>query len=171
MSIPIELYPPAKVKLGLPQPGRKKIDETLQLPRGWEATRQLISPDGVTVNLQAIGKTAHYPACLTRSRSIHNRRRIQHLPCSGQARWLLFAVRHGYCRNPSCSRKIFAESLSPFARPQQHQRELIARGEAGRRATTASRIRIRADTPLRRVVQAPEQVQTRTQHVGIDEWA
>lgn len=109
------------------------------------------------------------------------RRRIQHLPFSGQALWLIFAVRHWYCRNPSCPRKIFAESLVPFAQPQQQsstmlqnmQRQLglIAGGEAGRRAALASGMQISADTLLRRVVRAPEQAENRTRHVGIDECA
>ncbi|KTH45778.1 transposase [Enterobacter hormaechei subsp. steigerwaltii] len=53
----------------------------------------------------------------------------------------------------------------------QHQLGLIAGGEAGRRAAVASGIQISADTLLRRVVQAPEQTENRTRHVGIDEWA
>lgn len=128
-------------------------------------------------------KTALCPECLKRSRSVHScrRRRIQHLPCAGRTLWLIFAVRHWYCRNPSCSRKIFAESLAPFAGPQQqssallqnlqHQLGLIAGGEAGRRAAVASGMQTSPDTLLRRVVQAPEQTEHRTRHVGIDEWA
>lgn len=155
----------------------------LQLPCGWQSSQQVISSDGITIHLRAARKTAQCPECLKHSRSVHScrRRRIQHLPCSGQALWLIFAVRHWYCRNPSCSRKIFAESLTPFAGPQQQsstllqnlQRQLglIAGGEAGRRAATASGMRISADTLLRRVVQAPEQAENRIRHVGIDEWA
>lgn len=154
----------------------------LQLPRGWQTCRQIIGTDGITLHLRATRKTASCPECLARNHSVHScrRRRVQHLPCSGQALWLVFAIRHWYCRNPSCSRKIFAESLAPFAGPQQqssallknlqHQLGLIAGGEAGRRAAVASGIQISADTLLRRVVQAPEQTENRTRHVGIDEW-
>lgn len=155
----------------------------LQLPRGWQTCRQITGADGITLHLSATRKTASCPECLARSNSVHScrRRRIQHLPCSGQALWLVFAIRHWYCRNPSCSRKIFAESLAPFAGPQQQssallknlqlQLGLIAGGEAGRRAAVSSGIQISADTLLRRVVQAPEQTENRTRHVGIDEWA
>ncbi|ECF2367384.1 ISL3 family transposase [Salmonella enterica subsp. enterica serovar Mountpleasant] len=155
----------------------------LQLPCGWQSSRQITGSDGITLHLRATRKTAQCPECLKRSRSVHScrRRRIQHLPCSGRTLWLIFAVRHWYCRNPSCSRKIFAESLAPFAGPQQqssallqnlqHQLGLIAGGEAGRRAAVASGIQISPDTLLRRVVQAPEQTENRTRHVGIDEWA
>lgn len=129
----------------------------LQLPRGWQSSRQITGSDGSTLHLRATRKTAQCPECLKRSRSVHScrRRRIQHLPCSGQTLWLIFAVRHWYCRNPSCTRKIFAESLVPFADPQQqsstllqnmqHQLELIAGGEAGRRAAVASGMQISAD--------------------------
>ncbi|TCL02166.1 ISL3 family transposase [Sodalis ligni] len=155
----------------------------LQLPRGWQPIRQIISLGGLTVNLRATGKTANCPECLKRSSSIHSyrRRRIQHLPCSGQTLYLIFAIRHWYCRNPSCPRNIFAESLAPFAGSRQqssqalqnlqHQLGLIAGGEAGGRAAAACGIQTSADTLLRRVIHAPEQVQTRTPHVGIDEWA
>ncbi|WP_239043476.1 ISL3 family transposase [Citrobacter freundii] len=155
----------------------------LQLPCGWQSSRQITGSDGITLHLRATRKTAQCPECLKRSRSVHScrRRRIQHLPCSGRTLWLIFAVRHWYCRNPSCSRKIFAESLAPFAGPQQqssallqnlqHQLGLIAGGEAGRRAAVASGIQISPDTLLRRVVQAPEQTENRTRYVGIDEWA
>lgn len=120
---------------------------------------------------------------MKRSTSVHSRRRrrIQHLPCSGQTLWLIFAVRHWYCRNPSCSRKIFAESLEPFAGPRQqasqllqklqHQLGLIAGGEAGLRAVTAVGLRTSADTLIRRVITPPEAKQPCTPHVGIDEWA
>jgi hypothetical protein len=79
------------------------------------------------------------------------------------------------------SRKIFAESLAPFAGSRQQssqalqnlQRQLglIAGGEAGRRAATAAGLRTSADTLLRRVVNTPETKLPGTPHVGIDEWA
>lgn len=82
----------------------------LQLPCGWQYGRQVISRDGITLHLRGKRKTALCPECLKRSDSVHScrQRRIQHLPCSGQALWLIFAIRHWYCRNPACPRKIFA---------------------------------------------------------------
>lgn len=75
----------------------------LQLPCGWQPSRQVVSPDGITIHLRTTRKTALWPECLKRSRSVHSRRlrRIKYLPCSGQTLWLIFAVRHWYCRNPS----------------------------------------------------------------------
>ena len=155
----------------------------LQLPYGWRCSRQIISSDGITLHLHGKRKTAQCPECFKRSDSVHScrRRRIQHLPCSGQTLWLVFSVRHWYCRNPACSRKIFAGSLAPFAGSHQQssqalqnlQRQLglIAGGEAGKRAATAAGLRCSADTLLRRVINTPETKQSGAPHVGIDEWA
>ena len=155
----------------------------LQLPCGWRCSRQIISSDGITLHLHGKRKTAQCPECFKRSDSVHScrRRRIQHLPCSGQTLWLVFSVRHWYCRNPACSRKIFAGSLAPFAGSHQQssqalqnlQRQLglIAGGEAGKRAATAAGLRCSADTLLRRVINTPETKQSGAPHVGIDEWA
>ncbi|HFI7004556.1 ISL3 family transposase [Escherichia coli] len=155
----------------------------LQLPCGWRCSRQIISSDGITLHLHGKRKTAQCPECFKRSDSVHScrRRRIQHLPCSGHTLWLVFSVRHWYCRNPACSRKIFTESLAPFAGSHQQssqalqnlQRQLglIAGGEAGKRAATAVGLRCSADTLLRRVINTPETKQSGAPHVGIDEWA
>lgn len=153
----------------------------LQLPCGWQYSRQVISSDGI-LHLREKRKTAQYPECLQRSDFVHScrRRRIQHLPCSGRTRWLVFSVRHWYCRNRACSRKIFAESLAPFVglhqqssqalQNLQHQPGLIAEGEAGKRAATAKGFRCSADTLLRRVINTPETKPSGSLHVGIDEW-
>ncbi|WP_326391486.1 transposase family protein, partial [Escherichia coli] len=99
----------------------------LQLPCGWRCSRQIISSDGITLHLHGKRKTAQCPECFKRSDSVHScrRRRIQHLPCSGQTLWLVFSVRHWYCRNPACSRKIFAESLAPFAGSHQQSSQAL----------------------------------------------
>ncbi|CFU95224.1 MULTISPECIES: ISL3 family transposase [Yersinia pseudotuberculosis complex] len=124
----------------------------LQLPRGWQVLQQTQDPHGLSINLHATRKSANCPACLTRSRSVHSyrRRRIQHLPCTGQTVHLIFAIRHWYCRNPSCPRQIFAESLAPFTGSRQQashllqelqlQLGLIAGGEAGNSAAAGARL-------------------------------
>lgn len=71
----------------------------LQLPYGRQTIRQTTASGGVTIHLQATRKTGHCPEGMKRSTSVHSRRRrrILHLPCSGQNLWLIFAVRHWYC--------------------------------------------------------------------------
>ncbi len=99
----------------------------LQLPCGWQYSRQVISPDGITLHLRGKRKTAQCSECLKCSDSVHScrRRRIQHLPCLRQTLWFVFSVRHWYCRNPVCSRKIFAESLAPFASSHQQSSQAL----------------------------------------------
>lgn len=155
----------------------------LQLPCGWILTQKYIDIAGVTINLRSSRKTAHCPDCLKHSTGVHSyrRRRIQHLPSSGQPLWLVFSIRHWYYRNSSCARKIFAKSLTPFAgahqqssqalQDLQQQLGLIAGGEAGRRAATAVGLKSSADTLLRRGISVPKIHVLATPHIGIDKWA
>ncbi|CTS58558.1 transposase [Escherichia coli] len=153
----------------------------LQLPCRWQCSRQIISSDGITLHLR--GKRKQHNALNALSVAILFivvAGWIQHLPCAGQTLWLVFSVRHWYCRNPACSRKIFAESLAPFAGSHQQsslalqnlQRQLglIAGGEAGKRAATAVGLRCSADTLLRRVINTPETRLSGALHVSINEW-
>lgn len=155
----------------------------LQLPCGWQSIRQTTGHDRVTIHLQATRKTSRCPECMKLSNSVHSCRRRRNTASAMLRAGSLadFAVRHWYCRNPSCSRKIFAESLPPFAGSRQqasqslqklqYQLGLIAGGKAGQRAATAADLRTCADTILRRVISTPETKQPGTPHVGIDEWA
>lgn len=161
---------------------KHSLKTLLQLPCGWRCSRQIISSDGIPLHLRGKRKTAQCSECLKRSDSVHSCRRcrIQHLPCSGQTLWFVFSVRHWYCRNPACSRKIFAESLAPFSGSHrqssqalqnlQCQLGVIAGGEAGKRAATAVGLRCSADTLLRRVINTPETKLSGSPHVSIDKW-
>ncbi len=131
-------------------------------------SRQIINADGITLHLHGKRKTAQCPECFKRSDSAHSCRRckIQHPPCSGQTLWLVFSVRHWYCRNPACSRKIFVGALVPFASSHQQssqvlqnlQRQpgLIAGDEAGKRAATGTRVHEIGSAELRRVAAGME---------------
>ena len=108
----------------------------LQLPCGWRCSRQIISSGGITLHLHGKRKTAQCPECFKRSDSVHScrRRRIQHLPCSGQTLWLVFSVRHWYCRNPACHVKFLPSRLlpSPVHTSSLHRRYKIYNVKSGR---------------------------------------
>ena len=97
------------------------IKRLLKLPRGWDPTQQTTAINGLNIYLNASSKTAKCPHCLKHSHFIHShrQRRLQHLPCVGQTLYLIFNIRHWYCRNQLCQQHIFAELLSPFA--EHHQ--------------------------------------------------
>jgi len=56
------------------------------------------------------------PQCAMPSFAIHSsyHRHPRDLPCIGRPIRLVFTVRKFFCRNPTCSRKVFAERLSDF---------------------------------------------------------
>lgn len=155
----------------------------LQLPQGWKIRNQQNTPNGILIDLDKCGASAHCTKCKRKSKSVHSyrKRRLQHAPCAGQAVYLTFNIRHWYCRNSSCEKTIFADSLAPFADPkqqatnllqkQQRQLGLIAGGEAGKRAATSTGISTSSDTILRHIIFSPESEPIKTPHIGIDEWA
>ncbi len=96
----------------------------LQLPYGWQSFRQNTGPDGLTIHLQAPRKTANCPECMRRSSFVHSRRRrrIQHLPCAGQTLWLIFAIRHWYCRITGLSRVTVSRWVQSGTFPEMSTR-------------------------------------------------
>src|SRR5260370_13315973 len=56
------------------------------------------------------------PQCAMPSSAIHSsyQRHPRDLPCVGRPIRLVFTVRKFFCRNPDCSRKVFAERLPDF---------------------------------------------------------
>jgi len=56
------------------------------------------------------------PQCAMPSSAIHSssQRHPRDLPCIGRPIRLVFTVRKFFCRNPDCSRKVFAERLPDF---------------------------------------------------------
>ena len=99
----------------------------LQLPQGWKIRNQQNTPNGILIDLDKCGASAHCTKCKRKSKSVHSyrKRRLQHAPCAGQAVYLTFNIRHWYCRNSSCEKTIFADSLAPFADPKQQATNLL----------------------------------------------
>src|SRR5215211_4960331 len=79
-------------------------------------------PDRIVAILEATAPRAMCPICGTWSESIHSlyQRTIADLPWGRQTVWLQLRVRKLFCRQPTCSRRIFTERLpavvAPYAR-------------------------------------------------------
>src|ERR1700680_4365137 len=124
------------------------------------------------------------PACNRISRSRHSQyqRRLQDLPWQGCAVELRLKIRRFRCRNPVCTRKVFAEPLPQIARPHARRttrvREIMrligytAGGLPGSRILERLAVPASDDTVLRAVKcsdTAPAEKAIRS--LGVDDWA
>jgi transposase len=86
------------------------------LPEGLEVTSISDTPEGLLVGVTSHRTSSPCPQCSMPSSAIHSsyRRHPRDLPCIGRPLRLVFTVRKFFCRNPGCSRKVFAERLPDF---------------------------------------------------------
>ena len=86
------------------------------LPEGLEVTSISDTPEGLLVGVTSHRTSSPCPQCSMPSSAIHSsyRRHPRDLPCIGRPIRLVFTVRKFFCRNPGCSRKVFAERLPDF---------------------------------------------------------
>ena len=86
------------------------------LPDGLEITEVRDTPEEVLVRVTSHRSSSPCPQCSTSSSAIHSsyRRHPKDLPCVGRPIRLSFTVRKFFCRNPTCSRKVFTERLPDF---------------------------------------------------------
>src|ERR1700730_12764160 len=73
----------------------------------------------LTISVASICPYSCCPLCTHASSAVHSHyhRTVRDVPCGGRKIVLQLAVRKFFCRNPDCSRKIFAERLSTFVEP------------------------------------------------------
>src|SRR5438874_9556652 len=83
------------------------------LPDGLEMTSVSQTAEEVLVRVTSYRSSSPCPQCSTPSSATHSsyRRHPKDLPCAGRPIRLLFTVRKFFCRNPTCSRKVFTQRL------------------------------------------------------------
>ena len=86
------------------------------LPEGLEMISLSDTPDELLVRVISYRSSSPCPHCSTPSSAIHSsyRRHPKDLPCAGRPIRLVFTVRKFFCRNPTCSCKVFTERLPDF---------------------------------------------------------
>ena len=86
------------------------------LPEGLELTSISDTPEELLVCVTSHRSSSLCPQCAMPSSAIHSsyHRHPRDLPCVGRPIRLVFTVRKFFCRNPNCSRKVFAERLPDF---------------------------------------------------------
>jgi len=155
----------------------------LPLAHGLQLRDVSIGPDQIVATLEATAHRGACPSCGTWSEAVHShyQRTIADLPWGGQAVRLHLRVRKFYCRQPTCTRRVFTERLphlvAPYAR-RTARLESVLRilafalgGEPGARIVERLGMTASPATLLRliRRVTVPEQPTPRV--LGVDDWS
>jgi transposase len=104
----------------------------LGLPAHLHLDQIEITPQTLILSLAIETAEAACPLCQQISHRIHSHdtRTLADLPCGGKALRLLVMIRRFFCKNETCSRKIFAERVpdvtSAYARRTTRCRETLA---------------------------------------------
>jgi len=138
---------------------------------------------GLLVELTATARSAPCPLCATASTQVHSRyqRQLADLPWGTRPVRLQLLVRKFFCRNPSCSRRIFSERLPDLVPAYARKTKRLSAamqavglslgGRAG--AHVASRLQLFTSptTLLRLARTAAVPTSSAATAVGIDDWA
>jgi transposase len=137
----------------------------------------------ITLRVQSTQTSAPCPLCATPARRIHSDygRTLADLPWAQYRVCLQLRVRKWFCRNRSCSRRIFTERLPTIAAPWARRTLRLAQrfvalgvalgGQAGVRLGHAWDLAVSRNTLLRGLRQRPLPVLPTPRVLGVDDWA
>lgn len=155
----------------------------VRLPEGLEITSISETKEELLVRVTSTCVFSPCPLCSTPSSAVHSyyRRKPADLPCAGRPIRLLLTVRKFFCRNVTCSRKVFAERLpdllQPASRLTTRLREALQaigfalNGEGGARLAGRLGMPISATTLLRSLHLIEPLPIGKVRVVGLDDWA
>jgi len=153
------------------------------LPEGMRVEQIQITENGLAIQVVATSATSCCPLCSQASASIHchYRRTLRDVPCAGRRVQLFLTVRKFSCRNPCCSRKVFAERFPTFVEPWarmtvRHCQQiasigLATCGKAGARLAARLGIQVTRQTILRRIMDLPDSSTGSILFLGIDDFS
>lgn len=143
----------------------------------------MIGPDQIVATLEATAPRATCPVCGTWSEAIHSlyQRTIADLPWGCQTVQLHLRVRKFFCRQPTCSRRVFTERLpavvAPYARRTGRLTEVVRLlafalgGEPGARIVKRLGMATSSATLLRLIRRTPVATAPTPRALGVDDWA
>ncbi|HET8851403.1 MAG TPA: ISL3 family transposase [Ktedonobacteraceae bacterium] len=155
----------------------------LSLPEGVQIEQIQITENGLVIAVVATSPTSCCPLCSEPSSSIHchYRRVLRDAPCAGRRVLLFLTVRKFSCRNPYCSRKVFAERFPDFVEPWarmtiRHCQQitsigLATCGKGGTRLAARLGIQTTRQTILRRIMALPDSSAGVILFLGIDDFS
>lgn len=160
-----------------------KVERVLALPEGLEVTTIEVIDGVLTISAVSTQPSVCCPLCSSVGTRVHSHytRTIADLPCAGQPVHLLVQVRKFFCDSRTCPRKIFAERITPFARPWARVTTRLSEsvqsigfatgGMLGARLTDRLGIQTCWMTILRRMMARPTALVERVVELGIDDFA
>src|SRR3954447_5209540 len=163
--------------------GLMKEAALLALPKGMEIDQIHITQTGLVVEVASTTPSSRCPLCLEPSSHIHSyyHRTLKDAPCVGRQLQLSLTVRKFLCRNPDCSRKVFTERLKtlaePWARMTTRLKEQITSiglatcGKGGVRLADRLGIETSRNTPLRRMMDVPDDARASVVYLGLDDFS
>jgi transposase len=137
----------------------------------------------ITLTLRTVSQRALCPSCGTASSHVQSRstRTLRDLPSVGHPVRLLIHVRRIFCRESTCSQKIFLERLPQLCHPHAQRTKrlqealcqlgLAVGGQAGADLANELSISGSRDTILRLLCRLPEPLPTEPHIIGLDDWA
>jgi transposase len=155
----------------------------LSLPEGMQIEQIQITENGLIIAVVATSPTSCCPCCSEPSSSVHchYRRVLRDAPCAGRRVQLVLTVRKFSCRNPYCSRKVFAERFPDFVEPWarmtiRHGEQitsigLATCGKGGTRLAARLGIQTTRQTILRRIMALPDSSAGVILFLGIDDFS
>lgn len=155
----------------------------LDLPSYLQVDGIEITPQMFTVSLAVATAGAFCPLCQQLSHQVHSHytRTLQDVPCTSKVLRLLVQIRRFFCRNPACSRKIFAERLPEFTTSYARRTSrctlalteigFALGGKAGARLSCGLGLPTTRMTLLRMVRHATRPAEPTPRLLGVDEFA
>ena len=153
------------------------------LPDGLEITEVRETPEEVLVHVTSYRSSSPCPHCSMPSSAIHSsyRRHPKDLPCAGRPIRLVFTVRKFFCRNPTCSRKVFTERLADFIETSSRLTKRLRTavqdigfatgGKGGERLSDKLAMPISEATVLCSLFLVPLPEVGNVRVVGVDDWS
>src|SRR5258708_18535830 len=153
------------------------------LPEGMVVEQMQITESSVVSEVVATVPTSCCLLCSDPSSSIHCHycRTLRDVPCAGRRVQLLLTIRKCSCRNPVCSRKVFAERVPTFVEPwarmtirycqQITSIGLATCGKGGARLAARLGIQTTRQTILRRIMDLPDLLSGSILFLGIDDFS
>jgi transposase len=143
----------------------------------------VLTPTTAVALVASTAPAADCPRCgtPTHRRHSHYRRTVADLPCQDRPVALRLVVRRFRCARPDCPQAIFCERLPGLLEPHARSTTRLAGahraigfalgGEAGSRLADRLDMPTSPDTLLRRLQNAPGEVDPPPRYVGVDDWA